>query len=65
MGQPQKVVSETERAVRAYADEIGILHHAQHLKESCGMERAIDALELAVCLISKNYPPSHTKQRMH
>ena len=45
--------SQAERELQAYADELSILHHAQHLAEIAGCARATKALESALLDIAQ------------
>jgi hypothetical protein len=45
--------SQAERELQAYADELGILQHAQHLAEIAGCARATQALESALLDIAQ------------
>jgi hypothetical protein len=45
--------SQAERELQAYADELSILQHAQHLAEIAGCARATKALETALLDIAQ------------
>jgi hypothetical protein len=46
--------SHAERELQAYADELVILQHAQHLAEIAGCARATQALQSALLDIAQN-----------
>ena len=45
--------SQAERELQAYADELNILQHAQHLAEIAGCARATQALQAALLDIAQ------------
>jgi hypothetical protein len=42
---PTNKVSDTERELRAYSDELGIRRHAERLEADLGADRALQVLE--------------------
>jgi hypothetical protein len=50
-------VSDTERELRAYSDELGIRRHAERLEADLGTDRALQVLEEVTRAIAARRPP--------
>ena len=48
--------SKTERELQAYADELGIRHHAERLEANFGADRALEVLERVTRAIAARRP---------
>ena len=57
MVRPTNKVSDTERELRAYSDELGIRRHAERLEADLGTDRALQVLEDVARAIAARRPP--------
>ena len=57
MVRPTNKVSDTERELRAYSDELGIRRHAERLEADLGTDRVLKVLEELARAIAARRPP--------
>jgi hypothetical protein len=57
MVRPTNKVSDTERELRAYSDELGIRRHAERLEADLGTDRVLKVLEEVTRTIVARRPP--------